>query len=256
MRRRCPRWLAWRRKGSKNGWAERAGGRRLEDLAIQPLPLVEKHGSSFESKAQPASKRDGSRDADIYEVRQWNVKVPCSRTDTKYHSEMTGTPRTGFHSVSVPQTVVVRFTEMAQIRATFVDSRGARVTLRYESGQLPAKKLVEYQKGIEYKFPYGSFSDADKTLLKWIKAASQKKNSDGLLELNALSRVGTEGVLTGEVRPVKVIDERSALMHQIYHTDAGTISWDFTLRLPTNSLPETLSGLFKITKKDVVERSE
>ena len=63
-------------------------------------------------------------------------------------------------------------------------------------------------------------------------------------------------MLTGEVKPVKVLDEQSALVHQVYHTDAGTISWDFTLRQPTKFLPETFYGLYKITKKDVVERSE
>ena len=44
-------------------------------------------------------------------------------------------------------------------------------------------------------------------------------------------------------------------MHQVYHTPSGTISWDFTLRLSTKSLSNTFSGLYKITKKDVVEQS-
>jgi hypothetical protein len=168
---------------------------------------------------------------------------------------MVSSPRGEFRSISVPHAVVVHFAAMGQIRAKFVDYKGAKVALCYESGQLPAKKSVDYRRGVEYQFPYAAFSDADKAILKWIKDTAKKKNSGGLFELNALSRIGTEGVLTGEVKSVKVLDERTALMHQLYQTDSGTISWDFTLRIPTKLMPETFSGRYKITKKDVVERS-
>ena len=104
---------------------------------------------------------------------------------------------------SVPYTAVVHSAELGQIKGTFVDYTGTTVTLRYEDGQLPANKSVNYQKGKEYKFHYTAFSDKDKELLKWIKDTSRKKNCDGLYELNALSSVGTEGVLTGEIKRVK-----------------------------------------------------
>ncbi len=218
-------------------------------------------------RARPASGRDaassidrgfdGSRDAELRKNREWDVKVPCSRTETRYHTQMVGSLNDNkVGSRTVPHEVVVHFAEMGQIRAKFVGLKGTTVTLLYESGSLPSQRSVNYRKGVEYKFQISAFSREDRAFFQWVKETAKKKNAKGLFELNALSNVGTEGVLTGEIKLVKAINSETALMRQVYDTDAGTISWDFTLKIPTKDIPETFPGLFKVTSKDVVERSE
>jgi hypothetical protein len=121
---------------------------------------------------------DPASDSDIHAVRVWNVKIPCARTETKVHTDMAVSPR-GVAPMNVSKNVLVRYAEMAPIRARFVDYKNGKVTLRYEDGQLPAQKLIDYKRGVEYTFLYSAFSEADKAFLKRIKEAAKKK-SDGV----------------------------------------------------------------------------